>query len=144
MAIISIALDTDNPQDRVVLCLIGDLYCRPPRPSQVTVRHKEQLGMAQFAFTFNFPPPGASDVANRELSVAVNGVTPPQKRLYTAPVMVSDEWVFDDGDNIAVTLVDIDGHGNRSEPSPELSMAVIDDVPPPAPGELAATKRQLP
>lgn len=100
--------------------------------------------MAQFGIKFVLPPAGASDVAQRELTVTVNGGDPPLVRTYPAPADKSDEWVFNDSDHLVVTLVDVDGRGNRSQPSAAFSYDVVDDVAPPAPGELGVTdKRQI-
>ena len=110
----------------------------------VTLGEKRQLDMAHFGITFAFPAAGASDVAQRELTVTVNGGDPPLTRTYPAPADKSDEWVFSDGDSLVATLIDIDGHGNRSQPSAAFSYSVVDDVAPPAPGALGVSdKRQI-
>jgi hypothetical protein len=101
--------------------------------------------MSSFGFVFSLPPVGASDVSRRELTVTVNGGDPPLVRSYDGQPLQSDEYVFADKDHISVTLVDIDGAGNRSPSSAALSFDVIDDVPPPAPGDLGiGSKRQMP
>lgn len=104
--------------------------------------------MASFGITFALPAPGASDVAQRELSLTVNGGDPPQVRTYPSsaatPALLSDEWVLADNDRVVATLVDIDGHGNRSGSSAALTFTVLDDVAPPPPGVLGvAAKRQI-
>ncbi len=101
--------------------------------------------MANFGYIFALPPVGASDVAKRELTVTVNGGDPPLTRSYDGQPVVSDEFIFADHDHVSLTLVDIDGAGNRSSSSAALSFDVVDDVPPPAPGDLGVkTKRQMP
>ncbi len=100
--------------------------------------------MATFGIKFALPPAGASDVNQRELTVTVNGGDPPLARTYPGPVTESDEWVFNDADHLTVVLVDVDGKGNRSQPSSAFNYDVIDDVAPPQPGELAvSSKRQI-
>ncbi len=92
--------------------------------------------MATFGITFLLPAPGASDVAQRELTITKNGGDPPLVRTYTAPAPLSDQWIFALGDVLVATLVDIDVVGNRSQPSAAFTMTVTDTVPPPAPGAL--------
>jgi hypothetical protein len=100
--------------------------------------------MATFGIKFALPTPGASDVAQRELTVTVNGGDPPLVRTYTAPATESDEWVFALNDNLSVSLVDIDTSGNRSQPSAAFTMTVTDTVAPPQPGALGvASIRQI-
>ncbi len=100
--------------------------------------------MAKFGIVFALPTPGASDVAQRELTVTVNGGDPPLVQTMQGAVLVSDEMVFTDADELSVTLVDIDEHGNRSQPSAAFSYSVVDDVPPPQPGDLGVSaKRQI-
>lgn len=100
--------------------------------------------MATFGIVFAFPATGAVDVAQRELSVTVNSSDPPLTRTYPAPADKSDEWVFNDADHLLAVLVDIDAHGNRSQPSAAFEYDVVDDVAPPAPGALGVSdKRQI-
>jgi len=100
--------------------------------------------MSQFGFKIVLPPPGASDVATRELSITVNGGDPPTVKTYPGATLLTDEVVFNADDQLVMTLVDIDGHGNRSQPSAAFSYAVVDDVAPPQPGQLGVQdKRQI-
>ena len=100
--------------------------------------------MAQFGLKFALPPAGASDVNTRELTITVNGGDPPMVKNYSGTTVLTDELVFNADDNLVLILVDVDAHGNRSSASPAFSYAVVDDVPPPAPGDLAvAEKRQI-
>ncbi len=101
--------------------------------------------MATFGIKFVFPAPGAVDVAQRELTVTVNGGDPPLVRTYPSstatPALLSDEWVFNDSDHLVATLVDVDGHSNRSQPSAAFTYDVVDDIAPPAPGELGVVDK---
>ncbi len=100
--------------------------------------------MANFGVTFGLPATTVSDVANRELTVTVNGGDPPSSRTYLGTAILSDEWVFADGDNVSVTLVDIDGHNNRSQPSAAFVFVVTDTVPPPQPNSVGVNSvRQI-
>ena len=101
--------------------------------------------MANFGYTFALPPVGSVDVISRELTVTVNGGDPPQVVTLPGAALLTDEMVFNADDKLVITLVDIDGHGNRSQASAAFSYDVVDDVPPPQPGELGVQdKRQLP
>jgi hypothetical protein len=100
--------------------------------------------MATFGYKFGLLPPVVSDVATREVTVTVNGIDPPTKREFPGTAVITDEFVFNLNDNVAVTAVDIDGSGNRSESSAALTFVVTDDVPPPAPGLITiAEHRQI-
>ena len=100
--------------------------------------------MATFGLKFALPPPGASDVNQRELSVTVNGIDTPEVHTYSGTTLLTDEIVYNADDSLVLVLVDIDGHGNRSQPSPALAYDVVDDVPPPAPGVIGVSeKRQI-
>ncbi len=100
--------------------------------------------MSQFAVKFGLPPVGVSDVAQRELTVTVNGGDPPLMRSYDGQPLETDEWEFAQDSVLNVSLVDIDSSGNRSQPSASFNVTINDDVPPPQPGELnLLSKRQL-
>lgn len=101
--------------------------------------------MSQFNYTFTLPPVGASDVANRELTVTVNNTAPPQVFTFPGqPMTTGVVGPFNDGDHLSLTLVDIDGHGNRSPSSAALDLDVVDDVAPAQPGNLSvASKTQV-
>src|SRR5262245_52350620 len=116
----------------------------PPRPRRVNLAQKEELTMSQFGIKFGLPAPGASDVAQRELTVTVNGGDPPLVRTYPGATLTTDEWVLTSGDEVSVTLVDIDGHSNRSQPSAAYNFEVTDSVAPPARGQVGVTEmRQI-
>src|SRR5262245_29555812 len=108
----------------------------PPRPRRVFLAEKVQLNMAQFAIKFGLPAPGASDVAQREVTCTVNGGDPPLVRTYPEATLTTDEWIFNADDQVSVSLVDVDEHNNRSQPSAAFVFTVVDDVAPPAPGQV--------
>jgi hypothetical protein len=110
----------------------------------VSLGEKKELGMSQFGLKFTLPAPGASDVATRELTITVNGGDPPQVKLYPGATLVTDEMIFNQDDTLSITLVDVDGAGNRSPASAAFVYTVTDDVPPPQPGSVGVTdKRQI-
>jgi hypothetical protein len=86
-------------------------------------------------YTINLPPAGASDVASREVTVVVDAAPP------EVTVLPGDAATFvrnfEHGQNVSVTLVDVDAADNRSPPSPALGFTATDTFPPPAPGALA-------
>jgi hypothetical protein len=105
---------------------------------------KRQTAMSQFGLKFSLPAPGASDVATRELTITVNGGDPPTVKSYPGSALITDELIFNADDALSLTLVDIDGHGNRSPASAAFVYTVVDDVPPPAPGSVGVSeKRQI-
>ncbi len=109
----------------------------PPRPHRVIVAAVREITVATFGIKFGLPAVGASDVAKRELTVTVNGGDPPAVTTMNGQPLLSDEMVFNVNDVLSVTLVDIDGAGNRSQPSAALAYTVTDTVPPPQPGVLS-------
>jgi len=113
----------------------------PPRPRRVFLAEKVELDMAQFGFKFALPAPGASDVAQRELTVTINGGDPPLVRTYPGATLTTDQWIFATGDVISASLIDVDGSNNRSQPSAAYVFTVTDDVAPPAPGELGVAEK---
>src|SRR5262245_5526338 len=113
----------------------------PPRPRRVNLAQKEELTMSQFGIKFGLPAPGASDVAQRELTVTVNGGDPPLVRTYAGATLTTDQWIFSTGDVVSASLIDIDGSNNRSQPSAAYVFAVTDDVAPPAPGQLGVAEK---
>jgi hypothetical protein len=114
----------------------------PPRPERVSLANTRQITMTQFGITFALPPVGAPDVATRELTTTVNGVS--SIVAMTGQPTISDEVVFNLNDDVTVTLVDIDGSGNHSPASAPFTFVVTDTVPPPTPGTLSqASVRQI-
>jgi len=77
-------------------------------------------------------PSVSSDVVERRLTIKVNGET---KNQLTFDPYAEDlgEQSFVDGDNVVLTLVDIDDVGNVSEPA-VLEFVAADTIPPEKPG----------
>ena len=77
-------------------------------------------------------PATANDVVERRLTIKVNGET---KNQLTFDPYISDlgEQVFLDGDNVVLSLVDVDDVGNVSEPA-VLEFVAADTIPPERPG----------
>jgi hypothetical protein len=80
-------------------------------------------------------PPKASDVASRELTIektaaggAVSSDTVP-----LAANAASVDFVVERNTHFKLTLVDIDGDGNRSAPSAAVEGDALDIFPPPPP-----------
>jgi hypothetical protein len=108
-------------------------YWPPPRSAAPSVHLlREDHGMLVYSLTL--PPPGAADVARRELTQVVDGGAP-------TVVEATDgmELSYDDGVHVVLTLIDIDDAGNRSEPSPALEFDATDTLAPAAPGELGVS-----
>lgn len=133
----------------VIIDFSGSIKIRcdkaPPRPARVTLAEKEELDMDRFGLTF-FLPPAGNDVETRELSITVNGQDPPTVKTYGKPFpATTEQLIFNQDDELSLTLVDIDDAGNRSPASAALSVTVNDDVAPDAPGNLGvASKVELP
>ncbi len=113
----------------------------PAKPGKVGIFHKEQLSMSRFAIEFSLPAPGASDVASRELTIAMEGVDTPTVKTYPPDATKTEKIEFDENSNLTLTLVDIDADNNRSQPSDPFVYKVIDDVAPPAPGAVGVSSK---
>lgn len=102
--------------------------------------------MSQFRYKFTLPPPGATDVASRELSIQVAGQDAPQVVVLPGDALQTDFiGPFDMGAALKVSLVDIDSATptpNRSVPSDAFEFTVIDDVAPPKPGMIGVAESQ--
>jgi len=94
----------------------------PLRPREATVA---------LLYSFTLGPPGAGDVVSRELTTVVDGGAAQKTTLPGSATTYSA--TFEHGQNVSMNLVDIDGAGNRSPPSPTLSFTAADTFPPPAP-----------
>lgn len=104
------------------------------RPGRLEIITKGRVDMA-ILFDVSLPPPGATDVVSRELTLTIDGTTqavPPLVGTTTVVVGFSGPQ----GATVEAVLVDVDDAGNRSEPSPKLVATLQDTIPPPAPGEL--------
>jgi len=95
----------------------------------------EEIQIMALKYTIQLPPPGASDVVSREVTATVNADPPKTTALPGSALEVVE--LFQHGDNVSIVLVDVDGAGNRSQPSDPLGFTAADTFPPPKPGELA-------
>lgn len=80
--------------------------------------------------------PVDSDVVVREITVAVNGEVKETRSF--GSVTDFGEFSFEQGDNVVITLVDIDDAENRSQPA-ECSFQAADTIPPAQPGSFGVT-----
>lgn len=95
---------------------------------------QQEVGMLRFKLVL--PSPSAADVVSRELRVAVAGQDAVLTILDCTATEFSDaRLVGEDNALVAVSLVDVDDAGNRSEPR-EQEFRLIDTIAPPKPGEI--------
>lgn len=115
----------------------------PCRPGSLYVV-LEELPMAdRFRVHVLLPPPDlaqADPPVSRVLSRSLNGGAAVEEIV----TLTDTESVFeaDEGDDVALALVDVDNAGNRSVPSVR-TFTVVDNVPPAQPGELQVTLEEL-
>ena len=110
-------------------------YRRPPTPGPLSVKIAREQDMA-LIYEVTLPPPGAADVTIRELTVTVAGGAPAVSDL--GPEEAPPEIAAEPGQDVELSLCDVDDAGNRSEVS-VLSFTASDTLPPPAPGQLGVT-----
>lgn len=130
---------------------IGEIFCfhlarafhavdfgmRRPGSLRLISRLTEQLPMSLgFRYTVALPPisPADFDVATRELSVSLDGSSSIVTGTPTDATLPVEARL---GQHVILTLTDVDGAGNRSEPSPTLEFDAADTVAPHQPGGLA-------
>lgn len=85
-------------------------------------------------FKLVLPPPGASDVVARELTYSIGGGTTSTEQLDGGATEFGG-LVGNDNEPVAVSLVDIDDAGNRSEARSQ-TFTLTDTLAPPQPGEM--------
>lgn len=94
-------------------------------------------------YNFNCEAPVDSDVVERRLTVAVNGETVSTDP-YAPDTVDFGEFEFAQGDNVVVSLVDVDDVGNTSDPA-VLEFVATDTLPPVVPGGFSvALVREVP
>ena len=81
--------------------------------------------------------PVDADVVERQLSIVVNGESVSTKSFAGAATELG-EVTFSDGDNVTMTLVDLDDAGNRSKPA-VADFVAADTIPPAQPGSFGIT-----
>jgi hypothetical protein len=79
-----------------------------------------------------------ADVVERRLSVVVNGESNDSPLIFPAETTNFGEVSFAQGDNVVLTLVDVDDAGNVSEPA-VVEFTALDTVAPAKPGEFGVT-----
>lgn len=121
-----------------LLALVGEAAAPgpPPQPPRPFLIKKEQIGMS-IRYTVGIHPTLASDTASREVTIqhfdAAGNPLAPEVQSLPAD---ADRVVFlaEPGNRWDATVIDIDGAGNRSTPSPTFSEPlVVDDIAPPQP-----------
>lgn len=96
--------------------------------------HISQGEKNMLKFCVCLPPKSASDVTTRELCVSINDGES-VKKVVGGDTLHVDEFVGEHGDSVTGYLVDIDGAGNRSQPS-LFSFELLDTIAPPMPGDI--------
>jgi len=94
--------------------------------------YREEFFMA-LVYNVTAGPVVDSDVAERRLSVTVNGEVRSTSP-YPANTTSFGELSFSDNDKVVLTLVDVDDAGNVSSPA-TVEFTAVDSVPPAQPGE---------
>jgi hypothetical protein len=87
-------------------------------------------------------PPVDHDVVERRLTVKVNGDVK-STDVYSSETTNLGEKTFIEGDNVLLTLVDVDDVGNVSEPA-VVEFVAADTLPPAMPGFSVTLVRELP
>jgi hypothetical protein len=104
---------------------------RPRRPALSLVREDGSM----LVYKLVLPPPGAPDVARRVLTAIVGDGEPTSE-----DVADGQEVRFNRGDQVILTLVDVDADGNASHPSDPYSFTAHDEIAPPQPGTIGVTE----
>jgi hypothetical protein len=109
----------------------------PPMPGPIVVHvTKEDLvAMGKMIFSLDLPPASAPDVVTQELTVSIPGADPQVFKLGADQKTVEGLKAERDA-QVALSLVDVDGAGNRS-PAREQTATIADTIAPPQPGEIA-------
>lgn len=103
------------------------------RPGRVFLVVLEGSKLAK-PFKLFLPVSGASDVATRVLTVQIADKEPVRFEL-PGSAGWQDGFEAEVGDIVRGSLVDVDGAGNRSEPS-EFAFEITDVIAPPKPGDV--------
>ena len=97
----------------------------------------------KWELNFQLPTKSASDVVTQELSVAINGVASVVLGNFAADLTETGFiGEFNDNDALSITVVDIDGAGNRSPASEPALYTLVDDVAPPQPGMVGVMSKR--
>lgn len=113
------------------LLQISHRYSRLLRPINFRVTKLNKGADMSLVYSVTCNPPVDYDVVLRKLSVTVNNGETVEKS-YSANTTNFGEFKFKEGDQVTLSLVDIDGAGNVSEPA-TVSFVAMDTIPPVAP-----------
>ena len=112
------------------------------KPNPVKILAKRKTNM-KWELNFQLPTKSASDVVTQELSVAINGVASVVLGNFAADLTETGFiGEFNDNDALSITVVDIDGAGNRSPASEPALYILVDDVAPPQPGMVGVMSKR--
>jgi len=125
---------------------IKEKYKRTARPLYFQVRYVRKYKKGNdmsLVYSVTAGLPVDHDVVERRLSTKVNG-TVVSTNVYSPDTVDFGEMVFTEGDNVLLSLVDVDDAGNVSEPA-TVEFVAADTIPPVAPGSFGvALLRELP
>lgn len=118
----------------------GSCRCRkPPAPKgKILARAVQEVDdMLEYQLDLTTAPPGAPDVASRELHLKVADAD--EQVIPLAKDAVNYNFKCNRGDAVAAFLVDVDADGNKSEPGATTAFVGADTIAPPAPGAPGVT-----
>lgn len=99
-----------------------------PRPPFASILREEN---DMLIYGLALPPKTDTDVVSYELTEVVNGGDP-----RVAVVDETTELSYNDGDEVSLSVVEIDADGRRSDPSDPFTFTATDTLPPPKPGQV--------
>ncbi|NDD84181.1 hypothetical protein EBZ38_07895 [bacterium] len=108
-----------------------------PYNFKATIVHSKKGDIKMLVYNVTAGQVVDSDVAERRLSVSVNGEV---VKTTTHPSNTTSfgELSFADNDRVVLTLVDVDDAGNSSSPA-TYEFVALDTIPPATPGEFGVT-----
>lgn len=110
---------------------ISNRYLRSIRPVNFRVTKLNKGADMSLVYSVTCNSPVDYDVVLRRLSTTVNGEEKMEKS-YPAVTVNFGEFKFKENDEVSLSLVDVDGAGNVSEPA-KVSFVALDTIPPSAP-----------
>ena len=131
---------------RFVIRVCDQRYARrrPATPGLVRFASRQsEVHMAQFEVTAALPAPAKpDDVSARKLTMAIDSGDMTIYDLDPTATSFTFPTPFGFGQVLTGALTDIDAAGNVSEPS-TYSYSVVDETPPPQPGQITFASRQI-
>lgn len=119
----------------VILWLVGTV----PQPRFLRVKQIGRDVMADvLVYKVSVGPVVDKDVVERQLVVAVNGVSVDDFKVFSADSTDLGEIRVKQDDKVLLTLVDVDDAGNRSAPA-VFEFVATDTLPPAQPGSFGVT-----